>query len=89
MSFDAGTAKLVWHGVYPAAVVEQVRTDIADELIDLGCAADLVFHTVFLGDDLKTCPVVMVWGEEGSDALHCEYHAKSEWVSLSEMEDDL
>lgn len=80
--------ELIWHGDYPAAIVERVRADIADELDDrLGDASDLCFHTVFLGEDMETSPIVTVWGEEGSQALHCEYVEKPEWVKLSDLED--
>lgn len=80
--------ELIWHGEYPSSVVEQVRKDIADNLDDdLEDAEDLCFHTVFLSDDPAVGPIVMVWGEQGSSALHCEYHAKAEWVSVQDLDD--
>lgn len=77
--------KLVWHGEYPTDVVERVRADIASDLDDeLDEASDLCFHTVLLGEDIRTSSVVMVWGVEGDTALHCEYHATPQWVALSD-----
>lgn len=75
--------ELVWHGEYPQAVVERVRADIAAYLDDdLDEPEDLSFHTVLLGDDIETSPVVMVWGEEGDGRFHCEYHAEPNWQPL-------
>lgn len=86
MKYSEG--ELLWHGDYPAAIVERVRADIAENLDDvLGRASDLGFHTIWLGDDLETSPIVSVWGEEGCSALHCEYVEKPEWVSLSDLDD--
>lgn len=82
--------ELIWHGDYPPAIVERVRSDIAENLDGaLGIASDLCFHTVFLGedDDMENGPIVTVWGEEGSSAIHCEYVEKPEWVKLSDLED--
>ena len=79
--------ELIWHGEYPAACVERVRADIALCLDDdLDEAEDLGFHTVFLGEDLDGA-IVMVWGENGNPALHCEYYEKAEWVPISELDD--
>lgn len=75
--------ELVWHGEYPQAVVERVRAEIATDLDDqLDEASDLCFHTVLLGEDIRTSPVVMVWGKEGDDRFHCEYHATPDWQPL-------
>jgi hypothetical protein len=84
----ASEAELVWKGPAPSgAVIEKVRTDIDESLTDLAKASDLAFHTVFLGDDYETCPVVMVWGEKRDKRLHCEYVAETEWVSLADIEE--
>lgn len=85
MVWRASEAELVWHGERPADVEERVREDLKDELSDLKKAGDLVFHTVFLGDDLETCATVVVYGVRGSDALHCQYHEDAEWETLSDL----
>lgn len=80
--------ELVWHGEYPPSVVERVRADIAlclDE--DLDDPSELCFHTVFLTDDMDGA-IVVVWGEVGSPALHCEYHGNAQWVPISELDED-
>jgi hypothetical protein len=81
----ASEAELIWHSDKPDGVVERVRADMENDLRDLECAEDLIFHTVFLGDDMETCPCVIVWGKDGEDALHCEYHHASEMQTLREV----
>lgn len=81
--------ELVWHGEYPPEVVERVRAEIASDLDDvLDEASDLCFHTVLLGDEIETSPVVMVWGVAGDSRLHCEYHAKADWQPLTALDED-
>lgn len=80
--------ELIWHGGHqPPAIIERVRADIALHLDeDLDDPSHLIFHTVFLGEDLDGA-IVTVWGEEGSPALHCEYYEKAEWVPVSDLDD--
>ncbi len=81
--------ELIWHGDYPPEVVERVRAEIASDLDGkLDEASDLCFHTVFLGDDYNTCPVVLIWGAEGDTALHCEYHATGGLVTINSDDDE-
>lgn len=69
------------------AIEEQVRNDIMHNLEDgLESPSDLVFHHVFLGEEM-TDESVLVYGVEGSDAFHCAYHAITQWRPLSESED--
>lgn len=79
--------KIVWHGEVPdqTSVEAAVRSDVFDELCDLDKPEDLVFHTVFLSDDIDG-PCVIVWGKDGSPDLHAEYHEASEWVTVSEAQ---
>lgn len=71
---------LVWHGEHPE-LDDIVKKDIKS-LRGLRKPEDLMTHSVFLGDSYDG-PSVAVWGEVGSDAFHCEYHAKTIWVSLA------
>lgn len=81
--------ELVWHGEYPRAVIERVRASIAADLDeDLGHPSDLCFCTVLLGEDIETSPVVMVWGEDGDDRFHCEYHEKPDWQPMAVEDED-
>lgn len=81
----ASEAELIWHTDKPDGVVERVRADMEVDLRDLKRAENLVFHTVFLGDDMETGPCVIVWGKDGEDALHCEYHRESVMETLPEV----
>jgi hypothetical protein len=83
--------RLKWHGEFPDDLLEieqVVRQDMSDlhEQFHGNCSK-LIFHTVFLGEDLEG-PIVMVWGQEGDDdQYHCEYDPNPDWQSFSELED--
>lgn len=79
---------LKWHESVPEAInLDEleltVLKDIKQSLGRFDCPSALIFHTVFLGSDYNG-PHVAVWGEaEDNLHFHCQYHEKSEWVSLS------
>ena len=70
----AQAIELAWRGSPPndlASIEAQVRAEIAE--IGPSKPENLLFHHVFLtGRDDGPC--VIVWGEKGSAAYHCEYH---------------
>lgn len=77
--------EIVWHGDVPEGVEGLVRDDMLVDLTDLSKPSDLVFHTVFLGDDFNG-PVVTVWGERRDRRFHAEYVAEPEWITGLDME---
>ena len=83
---------LKWHGEMPDLDIDQleleVLTDIKKSLKSLDNPSDLIFHTVFLGEDYDG-PNVMVWGETDDNRhYHCQYYTKTEWVTLDEDTED-
>lgn len=77
---------LKWHGDLPDINLDEleleVLTDIKNSLTSLDKPSDLIFHTVFLGEDYDG-PNVAVWGKEGDDNhFHCQYYTESNWVTL-------
>lgn len=83
--------KLEWHNtdeeiqkIYQSVVI----ADIQDNLEDLEHASSLIFHHVFVGEDMDG-PHVFVWGKDGSDAFQCEYHMDTKWESISDLGDDI
>lgn len=66
---------------------ELLEREIARISEDLESASDLVFHTVFLTDDIQGASV-MVDGRDGvDDTLFLTYYETTKWVTLDEMED--
>lgn len=63
--------------------IAAVEADITECLYDLGKPENLCFHHVFLSND-KNGPHIFVYGKEGSEFLHCEYHESTEWITPSE-----
>lgn len=64
---------LQWTNDRPDGTDEAVIADIATSLRGLKSPEDLLYHTVFLGDDMETSPGVDVTGEEGNPNFICEY----------------
>ena len=81
---DWSTVKIVWHSDVPDITnVEQIIIeDCKKNLWGLASTSSLIFHLVFLGNDMHH-DVVTLWGEEGNEDLHCEYDAKVTWTSLT------
>lgn len=70
---DWSDLELVWRdgNVPPEDIIKKVRDEIRTDLSDLGKPSDLVFHTVFLGDD----PCVVVSGfADREDAFDAGYY---------------
>lgn len=67
----------VWHGYTPANlefIEQEVVTDILTCLWDLLNPTDLIFHTVYLSEDLDGEHVV-VWGKPNDyKQFHCQWH---------------
>lgn len=85
MSWNVASADLVWHGSYPADAADLVRADLCANCRQLKRASDLVFHHVFLTDDIEDGPFVVVHGEEGDTALHCTYVEEAAWETFTEV----
>jgi hypothetical protein len=77
--------ELHWPEGEPSAeIVAATVADIAVSLEGLSKAEDLIFHTVFVGEN-SDGPLVMVWSEMDDDRLHCEYHAEPKWATINEV----
>jgi hypothetical protein len=73
------TIELIWHGEKPDNAEDAVIADMREaDLLDIK-PEDLIFHTVWLTDDMEG-PHVLVWGENG--AFHAKYDDKSGLVHL-------
>jgi hypothetical protein len=86
---DWSQVKLVWHCEVPDIpnLHQLVIKDCEKCLWGLDKVSDLVFHHVFLGEDMEH-DVITVWGEEDNEDLHCEYHADVRWASIDSEENE-
>jgi hypothetical protein len=70
--------KLCWCSRLPPGDLDEVERKIHEDikrgsLKGLKKPGDLIFHTVFIGEDIDG-PHVLLWGEEGDDdTFHCEW----------------
>ena len=80
---DWVNVKIVWHSDVPDTPnVEQIiLEDCERSLWGLDNVSTLIFHTVFLGKDMKN-NVVTAWGELGDEHLHCEFESNPIWTSI-------
>lgn len=74
--------KLEWHDT-SAEMIEQHTDAVISDLTkyvhgDLARVSDLIFHHVFLTNDMGG-PCVFVWGRDDSDAYQCEYAPHTLW----------
>jgi hypothetical protein len=82
--------KLKWHGEIPDNILE-IEHVVQQDLVKLHEDLDkkpsnLIFHTVFVGED-PDGPIVHVWSEDNDDEqYHCEYDAAPVWQSFTEQE---
>jgi hypothetical protein len=80
--------KTEWtHQPVPLTEAQQLVLDREIALIseDLDSASDLIFHTVFLDDDMDG-KIVIVDGRDGEHhTLFLTYYETPDWVSLSEI----
>jgi hypothetical protein len=83
---DWSANEIVWKGASPSTdIITKVRSEMVADLRDLGKPEDLIFHTVFLDEnDFAHGPCVIVWGEDGDDRFHAEYHASSAYETIEE-----
>ena len=80
---DWPNVKIVWHSDVPDTPnVEQIiLEDCERSLWGLDNVSTLIFHTVFLGKDMKN-NVVTAWGELVDEHLHCEFESNPIWTSI-------
>jgi hypothetical protein len=81
--------ELVWEGeIIPTAEqVAKVRSELDYICESLETTGDLMFHTVFMSNDIDG-PSIFVYGKEGVDNMFfAECYLETEWVSL-DAEDD-
>lgn len=66
--------KLVWHSDVPNILnYEQlIIEDCKHSLRGLNRVSELIFHHIFLGDNMDS-DVVFAWGEEDNENLHCDF----------------
>lgn len=55
---------------------------------DLDRASDLIFHTVFLTEDMNGAIVIVDSKEGVDDTVFLTYYEQPEWTTLADMEDD-
>jgi len=80
--------KLEWHDTDPLIARKHARAVKMSVMgLDLQDPSYLCFHSVFLGGG-HDGPSVFVWGEEGSDAYHCEYQPVTKWDSFPDLDDE-
>jgi hypothetical protein len=66
----------------PADVLDKiVFPDLARVLESIATAEQLMFHTIFLTDDLEG-PIVMAYGKEGDSTIYLHYLTSPAWVKL-------
>ena len=74
---DWSNLGLVWRdgNTPPDEVIAKVREEIRTDLSGLAKPSDLVFHTVFLGDDYENDPCVVISGfPDREDAFDAGYY---------------
>lgn len=55
---------------------------------ELESASDLIFHTVFLTEDMNSA-IIMMDGREGyDDTVFLTYYETPEWFTLEDLKDD-
>lgn len=66
---------------------QYLQQEIAHITDELEKASDLIFHTVFLTEDMKGA-IIIVDGKDGvDDTLFLTYYENPKWTTLDEMED--
>lgn len=67
---------------------EHLEKEIAHISEELDSASDLIFHTVFLTEDMNGA-IVIVDGREGyDDTVFLTYYEQPDWVTLEDLKDD-
>lgn len=79
-----------WHGEneVPKTAIDQTVTEL-EELLEKGLPAPhkLIFHHVFLGENIQDGPLVFAWGDpDEPDVFQCEYMTKPQWRTLNEVD---
>jgi hypothetical protein len=82
--------KTTWTNQHIPVLSDQESTRLYSEiniiLSEIENPSDLIFHTVFLTDDMDG-PIVIVSGEDGNDdELFLAHYEKTNWVSLDAPE---
>lgn len=66
----------------------RLNREVAELSDELDSASDLIFHTVFLNEDMNG-PIVMIDGRDGyDDTVFLTYYETPEWVNLKDDIDD-
>jgi hypothetical protein len=80
--------ELAWEGEHPDGIDDLVRADLrgnfyeGGECVIKGGPGGLLFHHVFLGEDMEG-PAVFVFGKESDPGkFYCEYTPKLEWTDI-------
>lgn len=70
---------LEWHNT-KQELIDKYSDQVIKDLVLLDCekASGLIFHHVFLTDEMEG-PCVFVWGRDESNAYQCEYHPHTVW----------
>ena len=80
--------QLKWHKEIPDHILE-IEHIVQQDLIKIdndleSKPSKLIFHHVFLTEDVEG-PCVFVWGEKEDDEFyHCEYLSDPQWSSFDE-----
>jgi hypothetical protein len=78
--------EIQWHSIKPniPEIEYTILKDCNDNLKGLKKVSDLQFHCIFLNND-REHNVVVVWGQEENELLHCEFNEKVNWVKLNKI----
>ena len=64
-------------------LLEKQIAHISDEL---DCASDLIFHTVFLTEDMEGAIVIVDSKEGVDDTLYLTYYEQPEWTTINDLD---
>ena len=77
------SVRLKWYNT-DKSIQKKYRKQIIDNMRNmkgLNHPSQLCTHTIFVGKDYFG-PSIHVYGKEGSNYFHCEYHSETEWSPL-------
>ena len=84
-----GEMKLKWISEELPEDLDAAEAQILEEIADMEMddPMDLVFHTVFLSEDMYG-PSVFVHPSDDREHMVCSYSAKTKWVAVDLLDDD-
>lgn len=65
---------------------ELLERQIAHISSELEKASDLIFHTVFLTEDMKGAIIIVDAKDNVDDTLYLTYYEQPKWVTLNDLD---